>query len=299
VESVLEFDELTKRFGPLTALDGCTFRVQGGRISGFLGPNGAGKTTAMRAVFGLVRPDAGEVRWCGRAVGPPERLRFGYLPEERGVYPKMRVRDQLSYFGRLSGLAAGAADAAADRWLDRLGLAARSRDRVEALSHGNQQRFQLALALINDPELLVLDEPFSGLDPLAVDTMMELLRERAAAGVAVLFSSHQLDLVEDLCEDVVIIDRGRVVMSGRVDELRAKAEHRTLSLTVRGAMAGWWPDVPGLEVISADDGTARLRVQRDTDLAEVIRVAGEAGEITAMSYQPPELSELFRQAVQP
>lgn len=298
VQDVLEFDGLTKRFGSVTALDGCTFEVEGGRISGFLGPNGAGKTTAMRAVFGLVRPDAGVVRWRGRPVGPQERLRFGYLPEERGVYPKMRVRDQLIYFGRLSGLTAAVAAAGADRWLERLGLAGRSRDRVEALSHGNQQRFQLALALINDPELLVLDEPFSGLDPLAVDTMMELLREQAAAGVAVLFSSHQLDLVEDLCEDVVIIDRGRVVMSGRVDELRAKAAHRTLSLTVHGARAGWLPDVPGVEVVATSDGTTRLRVQRDTDLAEVIRVAREAGEVTAVSYQPPELSELFRQAVQ-
>jgi ABC-2 type transport system ATP-binding protein len=165
---VLEFDGLTKRFGPVTALDGCTFGVQGGRITGFLGPNGAGKTTAMRAVFGLVRPDSGHVRWRGSPVSHRERLRFGYLPEERGVYPKMRVRDQLSYFGRLSEMSGAAADAAADRWLERLGLADRAGERVEVLSHGNQQRFQLALAVINDPELLVLDEPFSGLDPLAV-----------------------------------------------------------------------------------------------------------------------------------
>ena len=295
---MLEFDALTKQFGPVTALDGCTFRVQGGRITGFLGPNGAGKTTAMRAVFGLVRPDSGQVRWRGRPVSHRERLRFGYLPEERGVYPKMRVRDQLGYFGRLSEMSGTAADAAADRWLDRLGLADRAGDRVEVLSHGNQQRFQLALAVINDPELLVLDEPFSGLDPLAVDTMMELLRELAAAGAAVLFSSHQLDLVEDLCEDVVIIDHGRVVMSGRVDELRTTAEHRTLTVTVRGTGAGWLPDVPGVTVLSESDGTARLRLQRDTDPAEVIRVAREAGEVTAVSYQPPDLSELFRKAVQ-
>jgi ABC-2 type transport system ATP-binding protein len=280
-------------------LDGCTFGVQGGRITGFLGPNGAGKTTAMRAVFGLVRPDSGQVRWRGRPVGHRERLRFGYLPEERGVYPKMRVRDQLGYFGRLSEMSGTAADAAADLWLERLGLADRARDRVEVLSHGNQQRFQLSLAVINDPELLVLDEPFSGLDPLAVDTMMELLRELAAAGAAVLFSSHQLDLVEDLCEDVVIIDHGRVVMSGRVDELRTTAEHRTLTVTVNGAGAGWLPDVPGATVLSESDGMVRLRLQRDTDPAEVIRVAGEAGEVTAVSYQPPDLSELFRRAVQP
>jgi ABC-2 type transport system ATP-binding protein len=252
----------------------------------------------MRAVFGLVRPDSGQVRWRGRPVGHRERLRFGYLPEERGVYPKMRVRDQLGYFGRLSEMSGTAADAAADLWLERLGLADRARDRVEVLSHGNQQRFQLALAVINDPELLVLDEPFSGLDPLAVDTMMELLRELAAAGAAVLFSSHQLDLVEDLCEDVVIIDHGRVVMSGRVDELRTTAEDRTLTVTVRGTGAGWLPDVPGVTVLSESDGTARLRLQRDTDPAEVIRVAREAGEVTAVSYQPPDLSELFRRAVQ-
>lgn len=295
---MLEFDGLTKRFGPVTALDGCTFGVQGGRITGFLGPNGAGKTTAMRAVFGLVRPDSGQVRWRGLPVSHRERLRFGYLPEERGVYPKMRVRHQLGYFGRLSEMSGTAADAAADLWLERLGLADRARDRVEALSHGNQQRFQLALAVINDPELLVLDEPFSGLDPLAVDTMMELLRELAAAGAAVLFSSHQLDLVEDLCEDVVVIDHGRVVMSGRVDELRTTAEDRTLTVTVRGAGAGWLPDVPGVTVLSESDGTARLRLQRDTDPAEVIRVAREAGEVTAVSYQPPDLSELFRRAVQ-
>ena len=294
---MLEFDRLTKRFGPVTALDECTFDVQRGRITGFLGPNGAGKTTAMRAVFGLVRPDSGQVRWRGRVVSQPDRLRFGYLPEERGVYPKMRVRDQLGYFGRLSDMSGAAADAAADRWLERLGLADRAGDRVEVLSHGHQQRFQLALAVINDPELLVLDEPFSGLDPLAVDTMMELLRELAAAGVAVLFSSHQLDLVEDLCEDVVVIDRGRVVMSGQGDELRRSAEHRMLTVTVRGAATGWLPDVPGVTVLSESDGTARLRLQRDTDPAEVIRVARDAGEVTEMSYQPPDLSELFRRAV--
>ncbi|HSI93399.1 MAG TPA: ATP-binding cassette domain-containing protein [Jiangellaceae bacterium] len=293
----LEFDGLTKRFGGRTALGGCTFAVRPGRITGFLGPNGAGKTTAMRAVFGLVRPDDGVVRWHGRPVGKADRLRFGYLPEERGVYPKMRVRDQLVYFGRLSGLSRTAAGGAADQWLGRLGLGERTRDRVEALSHGNQQRFQLAIALVNDPELLVLDEPFSGLDPLAVDTMMVLLRERAAAGVAVLFSSHQLDLVEDLCEDVVIIDHGRVVLSGRVDALRTKAAHRTLSLTVRSADTGWLPTVPGVEVLSVDDGTVRLRVQREADVADIVRLAAQAGDLTAVSFQPPELSELFRQAV--
>src|SRR5690606_15169805 len=176
-------------------------------------------------------------------------------------------------------------------------LAERGRDRVESLSHGNQQRFQLAIALVHDPELLVLDEPFSGLDPIAVDTMMDLLRERAAAGNTVLFSSHQLDLVEDLCEDVLIIDHGRVVLSGAVEELRARSAHRTLSLAVRDAPEGWLDVLEGVEVLSVADGTARLRLGRDVDLADLVQRVRKVGDLIAVSYQPPELSELFREAV--
>jgi ABC-2 type transport system ATP-binding protein len=293
----LQIDDLTKRFGDRAALEGCTFAAEPGRITGFLGPNGAGKTTAMRAILGLVRPDRGVVRWQGEPVGRAQRLRFGYLPEERGVYPKMRVEEQLVYFARLSGLRREAAAAAAGSWLERLALHERARDRVEALSHGNQQRFQLALAMIHEPELLVLDEPFSGLDPIAVDTMMALLRERATAGAAVLFSSHQLDLVEDLCEDVVIIDHGRVVLAGCVDELRTAQAHRTLTITLHGASRAWAPELPGVEVLSADGGTVRLRLHRTVDLTEVLSLAREAGEVRAITYQPPDLSDLFREAV--
>jgi ABC-2 type transport system ATP-binding protein len=211
---VLEFDGATKRFGELAALDGCTFAIQSGRLTGFLGPNGAGKTTAMRAVFGLVELDAGTVRWRGAPIGGAQRARFGYMPEERGLYPRMRVRDQLLYLGQLCGRTSRDVERTVDTWLERLGLAERASDRLDALSHGNQQRVQLIAALVNEPDLLVLDEPFSGLDPIAMANMSELLGEVAAAGAAVLFSSHQLDLVEDLCEDVVIIDHGRIVLAG-------------------------------------------------------------------------------------
>ena len=225
---MLAFCELTKRYGPVVALDQLTLEVPPGRLFGLLGPNGAGKSTAMKVVFGLLRADGGEVRWNGRAVTGADRLRFGYLPEERGLYPKMRVRDQLVYFGRLHGL--GAADAArrAEHWLERLGVAERARDRAESLSLGNQQRVQLAAALIHDPELLVLDEPFSGLDPVAVDALSAVLAERAAEGVTVVFSSHQLDLVEDLCDSVAIVHRGRLVLSGVVHDLRRAGGHRHL-----------------------------------------------------------------------
>ena len=229
---------VSKRFGSVQALDDCSFSVAPGRMLGFLGPNGAGKTTAMRAVFGLVQLDAGELFWRGRPVGFAERLRFGYMPEERGLYPRMPVGEQLAYFGRLHGLSAGAARTAAAGWLERLGLADRVDAKVEELSHGNQQRAQLAAALLHGPDLLVLDEPFAGLDPVAVHTLAEVLRGEAARGAAVLFSSHQLELVEDICEDVAIVDHGRIVATGDVDTLRRRSQRRWIELQLEGARSG-------------------------------------------------------------
>jgi ABC-2 type transport system ATP-binding protein len=296
VMDMLGFDEATKRFGSLTALDRCTFAARPGRLTGFLGPNGAGKTTAMRAVFGLVALDAGNIRWQGRPVGAAERARFGYMPEERGLYPRMRVRDQLVYLGQLCGRGAKDVVGSVDGWLERLGLAARPPDRLDALSHGNQQRVQLIAALVGDPDLLVLDEPFAGLDPIAMGTMSELLSEVAAGGVTVLFSSHQLDLVEDLCQDVVIIDHGKVVLAGELAELRAKVPQRFADIRYRGRSPDW-SQLPTVTVIEANDGQARLRAGPDTDLAALLARVQDRADIVSFTYQPPTLSELFRQAV--
>ena len=293
---MLGFDGATKRFGSVTALDGCTFAARPGRLTGFLGPNGAGKTTAMRAVFGLVELDAGTVRWQGRPVTAAERVRFGYMPEERGLYPRMRVRDQLVYLGQLCGRAAKDVGRSVDGWLERLGLAGRAGDRLDALSHGNQQRVQLIAALVGDPALLVLDEPFAGLDPIAMGAMGELLSDAAAGGVTVLFSSHQLDLVEDLCQDVVIIDHGRVVLAGELAELRAKVPQRFVDIRYRGPAPDWSGLAP-VELVEARDGQARLRAGPDTDLAAVLARAQDRADIVSFAYQPPTLSELFRQAV--
>jgi ABC-2 type transport system ATP-binding protein len=293
---VLEFDAATKRFGSVAALDGCTFVAHPGRLTGFLGPNGAGKTTAMRAVFGLVSLDAGVVRWRGAPIANEQRARFGYMPEERGLYPRMRVREQLVYLGRLCGRGAGEVARSVDGWLERLGVADRSSDRLDVLSHGNQQRIQLIAALVNDPELLVLDEPFSGLDPLAITAMAELLAEVARRGVTVLFSSHQLDLVEDLCQDVVIIDRGRVVLAGELGELRAAVPQRFVEVGYRGPGPDW-TGLEGVELVEASDGRVRLRVGVDADLAAVTAAARTSGELLWFRYEPPALSELFRQAV--
>jgi ABC-2 type transport system ATP-binding protein len=293
---MLEFRGVSKRFGTLAALDDCSLTARPGRLTGFLGPNGAGKTTAMRAVFGLVALDSGVVLWRGAPIGQVERSRFGYMPEERGLYPRMRVRDQLVYLGRLSGRSTSQAGSTVDAWLERLGLAARGKDRVDTLSHGNQQRVQLIAALVNEPDLLVLDEPFAGLDPLAITSMSDLLHELAAAGVTILFSSHQLDLVEDICEDVVIIDHGRVVRSGDLAQLRAAIPDRFVDVRFHGP-APDWSFLADVDVLESSDGHTRLRVTRDTDLAELMAGVARGTEVVSFSYQPPTLSELFREAV--
>ena len=194
---------------------------------GFLGANGAGKTTTMRAVFGLTDLDAGTVTWNGEPVAQSARRRFGYMPEERGLYPGMLVSERVEYLGRLHGVNAADAVGAAGAWLARLGIEDRAGTKVQALSHGNQQRVQLAAALVHDPELLILDEPLAGLDPGGIDAIGEVLVERARAGCCVLFSSHQLDMVEHLCDSVVVIDRGRVVVTGKVDELLTSGPRRS------------------------------------------------------------------------
>ncbi|HEX6933571.1 MAG TPA: ATP-binding cassette domain-containing protein [Streptosporangiaceae bacterium] len=293
---MLDFEQATKRFGAVTALDQCTFTVRPGRLTGFLGPNGAGKTTAMRAVFGLVELDAGAVRWHGKPVGPADRAHFGYMPEERGLYPRMRVRDQLVYLGRLSGNTARDVGRSVDGWLDRLGLAERSGDRLDGLSHGNQQRVQLIAALVANPDLLVLDEPFSGLDPIAMTAMSELLAELTGSGTTVLFSSHQLDLVEDLCQDVVIIDHGRIVLAGVLEDLRAAVPQRYVDIRYRGGALDWPAPAPGA-VVEDKDGHARLRVDAGADLAALAAAVQGRTDVVSFAYQPPSLSELFREAV--
>ncbi len=293
---MLEFDAASKRFGALVALDSCSFAARPGRLTGFLGPNGAGKTTAMRAVFGLVALDDGAVRWQGAAIGPQQRARFGYMPEERGLYPRMRVRDQLVYLGRLCGRSASDVGRSVDLWLDRLGLESRATERLDALSHGNQQRVQLIAALVNEPELLVLDEPFSGLDPLAIAAMSELLAEVAGAGATVLFSSHQLDLVEDICEDVVIIDAGRIVRSGDLTELRAEVPQRFVTVRYRGTSPDW-SELGAIDLVEAVDGEARLLVEPGIDLEAIVATLRRSTELVSFSYEPPTLSEVFRQAV--
>ena len=218
------------------------------------------------------------------------------MPEERGLYPRMRVRDQLMYLGQLSGRGAKDVTRSVDAWLERLGLAGRAADRLDRLSHGNQQRVQLIAALVNEPDLLVLDEPFSGLDPIAMGAMSDLLSGLAAKGATVLFSSHQLDLVEDLCQDVVIIEQGRIVLAGELKDLRAAVPERFIDIRYQGAAPDWSQLAPAT-LVEANDGRARLRVGRSVDVAAVLATLQGSADIMSFTYQPPTLSELFCEAV--
>ena len=295
----LEIDGLRRRYGTVTALDELTFGVPAGQVFGFLGPNGAGKTTAMRAIFGVTALDAGEIRWRGKRVDEAARRTFGYMPEERGLYPAMELSAQVEYFARLHGMDGPAAAKAAWHWIDRLGLSGRGRTRIDALSHGNQQRAQLAVALVHDPELLVLDEPFSGLDPGGIDDMSAILAERAAAGVTVLFSSHQLDLVEDLCEAVAIIYQGRLVVSGAVADLR-RGDRPMLAVRVAGDRTGAWSAGLSSSLGTVDsvraDGTAEISLTSSADSQSILDLARAAGPVEHFAYEDRSLSEVFRQA---
>ena len=292
----LELRGLAKRYGDVPALDGCDLTVRPGRVLGLLGPNGAGKTTAMRCVFGLVAPDTGSLRWNGAPIDRAARLRFGYMPEERGLYPQMPLREQLVYFARLSGLDRRAAAAGVERWLTRLDLADRGEARLATLSHGNQQRAQLAAALVHDPVALVLDEPFAGLDPLGVESLSAVIGDLASAGVAVLFSSHQLDLVEHVCQDVVVLDRGRVVLAGRLAALRAASTERYLTVGFREPVR-WAPELEDARVMVAAPGETRVELTGDVDLPALAQLAGASGDVTRFSLEPPALSDLFHAAV--
>jgi ABC-2 type transport system ATP-binding protein len=293
---------LTRRFGDHLALDDVSFDVVPGRMTGFVGANGAGKTTTMRIILGVLASSSGWVAWNGRPLTQAVRHDFGYMPEERGLYPKMKIRDQLVFFGRLHGLDSLKAAERTDKLLGRLGLTERAGDVLETLSLGNQQRVQIAAALVHEPIALVLDEPFSGLDPLAVDAMVDLLREEVTSEVPVLFSSHQLELVERLCDDLVVLSRGRVVAAGPVVELGA-GPTTTYRLVIDGD-AGWLRDVPRIKVRDVAGGTALFDVETTAAdegpvqqiVQNVLQDAMSRGAVLEFGPERVALSDVFREA---
>ncbi len=292
----LEIDGISKRYGQTVAVQDLTFQVHAGELFGFVGRNGAGKTTTMRIVLGVLAADAGVVRWDGRPLDFATRRRIGYMPEERGLYPKMHVAEQLAYLGELHGMTGAEAREAALGWLDRFGLADRRDADLQALSLGNQQRVQLAAALVFGPEVLVLDEPFAGLDPVAVDVMAGVLRERAEARVPVIFSSHELELVERICDRVGIIDQGRMLACGTVAELRAGGRERRW-IDVPGAPDPWEPAIPGVTLVQTDGARRLFELDQGVDDQALLQAALATGPVHEFERVEPSLGELFRTVI--
>ncbi|EKA62445.1 MULTISPECIES: ABC transporter ATP-binding protein [Janibacter] len=290
---------LTRRFGDFTAVDHIGFTVPQGKMTGFVGGNGAGKTTTMRMIMGVLSITEGRVLWGDRPITAADQRSIGYMPEERGLYPKQKVADQLIYLGQLRGMTAKASRESVMTLLERLGLEERTEDTVESLSLGNQQRVQIAAALMIEPAALILDEPFSGLDPDAVDSMADLLREHTARGVPVLFSSHQLDLVDRLCDELVILAKGQVRASGTPTDLRGGAPRRHRLVAARDA--GWVRDLPGIAAVDVDGPVAVLDLSADSEaerqrlLGEVLAEGLRRGGVTELSPIIPPLSEVYRE----
>ncbi|MBF6349024.1 MULTISPECIES: ABC transporter ATP-binding protein [Nocardia] len=289
---MLEVTHLVRRFGDKTAVDDVSFSVEPGALTGFVGGNGAGKTTTMRMIMGVLAVHGGQVRWNGRPVTVADRRSFGYMPEERGLYPKQPVRDQLVYLARLRGLSAAEGRRRTADLLERFGLADRGKDKLESLSLGNQQRVQIAAAVVAQPAALVLDEPFSGLDPVAVDSMADLLAEYAGQGVPVLFSSHQLDLVERLCDRLVILANGRVVAQGSAAELRAAGALRYRLQT--GSDTGWLNEFAGVSVVERNGAAVLLELTGATT-DQVLTEALARGSVHEFAEVRPSVAEIFRE----
>ena len=292
----LELEGLAKRFGNIAAVRDLSFDVRPGEVFGFVGSNGAGKTTTMRIVLGVLLADSGRVLWDGKPIDFETRRRVGYMPEERGLYPKMRVGEQLRYLAQLHGATETEAATATDRWLDRFGLKSRTGDEVQKLSHGNQQRVQLAAALVFDPLMLVLDEPFAGLGPEAVDSMSEVLHERAQTGTPVVFSSHQLDLVERLCDRVAIIQHGRLVALGTIEELRGQGPVQ-IWVDAPAAQPDWAAQVKGVKVVRTDGSRVLFQLDPATGDQAVLQEALATGPVREFRRDVPSLLDIFRSAV--
>ncbi len=284
---------LSHRFGARQALDGVSFEVAPGVLTGLLGPNGAGKTTLMRAMLGVIDPDEGQILVDGRQVSFIDRQRWGYMPQDRGLYPAMKAGEQLIYMARLHGLDRQAAEGRARALLAELGLEDRWEDRTEKLSGGMQQRLQLGAAVVHDPDVIVLDEPFSGLDPVAVEELTKTLRARVAAGKTVILSSHQLDLVQDLCEQIVMIDHGTTVLRGSVADLRASTGVRQLRLGLDSSSREWLSSFPAVSVASDQVDELRLDLPPDVDPLAVLDAARTAGRVTDFGLDLPTLSQVF------
>jgi ABC-2 type transport system ATP-binding protein len=291
---MLVLDHVQRAFGSVHAVRDISLTVERGSTFGLLGPNGAGKTTTMRMILGILIPDAGTVRWRGAPIDETVRRRFGYLPEERGLYGKMTVRAQLAYFGRLHGLPADDARARADRWVERLELGAYAKRPCSELSKGNQQKIQVACAALHDPEFIILDEPFTGLDPANAEMLLAVLRDLQSRGVTLVLSSHQMWQIEHLCDRFCIVAAGEVRAAGTLADLRAAWPTRRIEVEpATPALAAVLAAESGATVRAAPAGTLVYDLPAGTPLPPLVRRLAAAGDVSRFEPREASLNDIY------
>ena len=295
---MLDVDHVRKDFGSVHAVSDVHFRIEDGTTFGLLGPNGAGKTTTMRMILGILVPDGGRVTWNGEAIHDRSRRHFGYLPEERGIYGKMKVKEQITYFGKLHGLREPDVSKRVGRWIERLGLAVYADRPCSELSKGNQQKVQVACAAVHEPQLLVLDEPFSGLDPVNAEVLLGVLNEMRSNGTTLILSSHQMWQLEDLCSQFCIIAAGANRVNGTLTELRSAWPTRVVRVappadSVRSLLEG----VAGARALAHVDGAIDYQVPATTDFAALLRSLVAAAPVTKFEAIDPSLHEIYLRAI--
>ena len=295
VGTVIQLENINKSFGDHQVLTNMSFAIKPGLMTGFVGGNGAGKTTTMRTIIGVLDPDSGSITVDGEPITAGYRAHIGYMPEERGLYPKMKVLDQLVYLAQLHGTTKADAIRRGKALLERLNLADRAQDKLEELSLGNQQRAQIAAAMVHDPVALILDEPFSGLDPLAVETTVEVLRDAAQAGAPVLFSSHQLDLVERLCDELVIIADGQVRAAGTRNEILKATAKPEWELRTNADTS--WLNTARVSIVHHEPGHVRFLADDAATANTVLHEAAERGIIEHFGPVSHTLHEIFKETI--
>ncbi|WP_127849344.1 ABC transporter ATP-binding protein [Lacticaseibacillus hulanensis] len=290
---MLEVKNLTKRFGTMVAVDDETFSVSPGEIMGLIGQNGAGKTTTFRMILNFMNPDSGTVSWQGHKLTSADYNILGYLPEERGLYPKMRVEDQIMYFAQLRGMKAADVRSQIGPWMNRFQVKGKPTDRVKDLSKGNQQKVQLIAALIHMPKLVILDEPFTGLDPVNASILEDGIKMLRDSGAAIIYSSHNMGNVEALSDHLIMLRQGRVVLRGTVAEIR-QSFGRTKLFIESPLSAEELASFAGVERVRADGARYVLTLNDPAAGEHIFAAATAKGYIPEFSQQPPTLDEIFR-----
>lgn len=296
MSAAIVFDNITKRFRDTTALDHVSFEIPHGQIFGLLGPNGAGKTTLMRILVGILGPDEGTIRVSGDSSRRIKE-RIGYLPEERGLYPKMKVFHLLRYFASIKGVSRMEIDQRIGEVLERVGLEGQEKKKVEELSKGNQQRIQLLMTLLHRPDFLVLDEPFSGLDPIGAQRMKEILIDETQRGATVLISTHRMEDAEELCGSIALIHRGRVIRSGPLDRIKKEEGRDELTAHYEGDPLAA-QSIPGVTLLNDEDHCLRLRIENGASVPGIIRDLSQRMDILSINRREPSLTDIFFSLVQ-